>query len=176
MSNNKTNRKGTIMKKLYTTLMMAMMAMMTLSFTSCETDEEIARGLEGTWMGNMHVKDDFGVETVYSEITFTRYSSYDTSGAGVWYDYYADNYRKTTHFKWRVDWTNIYILFENNVEVEIRNYDLRANLFTGRFWDGDKEVSFKLERVGGHYYTRGETEDKYIEAPAEVHPTHHRIK
>ena len=34
------------MKKLYTTLMMAMMAMMTLSFTSCETDEEIARDLE----------------------------------------------------------------------------------------------------------------------------------
>ena len=31
------------MKKLYTTLMMAMMAMMTLSFTSCETDEEIRK-------------------------------------------------------------------------------------------------------------------------------------
>ena len=51
------------MKKLYTTLMMAMMAMMTLSFTSCETDEEIARDLEGTWIGNMHIVDDYGVAT-----------------------------------------------------------------------------------------------------------------
>ena len=45
---NKKNRKGTIMKKLYTTLMIAMMGLMTLSFTSCETDEEIAYDLEGT--------------------------------------------------------------------------------------------------------------------------------
>ena len=28
------------MKKLYTTLMIAMMGLMTLSFTSCETDED----------------------------------------------------------------------------------------------------------------------------------------
>ena len=62
------------MKKLYTTLMMAMMAMMTLSFTSCETDEEIARDLEGTWIGNMHIVDDYGEATTYSELTFTRYT------------------------------------------------------------------------------------------------------
>ena len=164
------------MKKLYTTLMMAMMAMMTLSFTSCETDEEIARDLEGTWHGDMKIKDDYGVATIYSEITFTRYSSYDTSGAGVWYDYYPDGYRKMTHFKWRVDWTNIYILFEDDVEVEIRHYDLRTNWFSGRFWDRYDEVYFKLERVSGHYYTRGENETSFVDAPAEVHPTHHRIK
>ena len=164
------------MKKLYTTLMMAMMAMMTLSFTSCESDEEIARGLEGTWTGNMYIVDDYGEATTYSEITFTRYSSYDTSGVGVWYDYYADGYRSTSHFEWRVDWTNIYILFEDDVEVEIRHYDLRPNRFTGRFWDGDSEVSFELERPGGHYYTRGENETSFVDAPAEVHPTHHRIK
>ena len=40
------------MKKFYTTLMMAMMAMLTLSLTSCETDEEIANTLEGTWRGD----------------------------------------------------------------------------------------------------------------------------
>ena len=164
------------MKKLYTTLMMAMMAMMTLSFTSCESDEEIARGLEGTWTGNMYIVDDYGEATTYSEITFTRYSSYDTSGAGVWYDYYADGYRTSSHFKWRVDWTNIYILFEDGIEVEIRNYNLRANWFTGRFWDGDNEVSFELERLGSRYYTRGAAETPATEAPAEAHPTHHRIK
>ena len=48
------------MKKLYTTLMMAMMAMMTLSFTSCETDEEIAYDLEGTWVGNMSIEAKIG--------------------------------------------------------------------------------------------------------------------
>ena len=39
-------RKGTVMKKMFTMLMMAMMAMMT--FTSCE-DEMIADTLEGSW-------------------------------------------------------------------------------------------------------------------------------
>ena len=57
---NKKNRKGTIMKKLYTTLMIAMMGLMTLSFTSCETDEEIAYDLEGTWRGNMSIADAYG--------------------------------------------------------------------------------------------------------------------
>ena len=45
------------MKKLYTTLMMAMMAMLTLSLTSCETDEQIAYTLEGTWTGDMSIED-----------------------------------------------------------------------------------------------------------------------
>jgi hypothetical protein len=74
------------MKKLYTTLMMAMMAMMTLSLTSCEIDEEIAYDLEGTWKGNMHIIDDYGEETTYSELTFIRYFNTSTEGMGLWDD------------------------------------------------------------------------------------------
>ena len=60
------------MKKLYTTLMIAMMGLMTLSFTSCETDEEIANTLEGTWRGDMRIEDYNGVSYTGSEITFLK--------------------------------------------------------------------------------------------------------
>ena len=80
------------MKKLYTTLMMAMMGLMTLSFTSCETDEQIANTLEGTWRGDMTIEDYNGVSYVESEITFLKDPYTYSEGTGLWVDYYADGY------------------------------------------------------------------------------------
>ena len=180
---NKRNRKGTVMKKLYTTLMMAMMGLMTLSFTSCETDEEIACDLEGTWVGNMSIADNFGESYVESEITFLRYPSSYTEGNGLWADYYGPNDYEVYRFTWYVEYGTVYILFEDDARVEIRSYSLTSNRFRGRFWDGDKEVSFELHNStrrsadsynwgGSHYHTRG-----MIDAPAvEARPTHPRIK
>ena len=51
MSNQLNDRKGKVMKKLYTMMMMAVMGLMTISLTSCE-DERIANTLEGTWKGS----------------------------------------------------------------------------------------------------------------------------
>lgn len=174
---NKNYRKGTVMKKLYTTLMMAMMAMMTLSLTSCEIDEEIAYDLEGTWKGNMHIIDDYGEETTYSELTFIRYSNTSTEGMGLWDDYYEDGYCVSTRFTWFVDWSDIIIDFEDGVRVEIRDYRLTSGHFSGRFWDSYNEVAFDListarKYSGGYYRTRGETDA----TANELHPTHHRIK
>ena len=175
---NKNYRKGTVMKKLYTTLMMAMMAMMTLSFTSCETDEEIAYDLEGTWVGNMSIADDWGESYVESEITFLRYPGSYTDGNGLWADYYGPRDYEVYRFEWYVEYGTIYIRFEDGARVEIRNYSLNSNRFRGRFWDGDKEVSFELRSTthkydydytwDSHYRTRG--------ASDAARPTHPRIK
>ena len=80
------------MKKLYTMMMMAMMGMMAMSFTSCETDEEIAYTLEGTWKGNMYINSEWGgntYTTTYSEITFLKDPYTYSEGTGYWVDYYS---------------------------------------------------------------------------------------
>lgn len=169
------------MKKLYTTLMMAMMGLMTLSFTSCETDEAIAYDLEGTWVGNMSIADAFGESYVDSEITFLRYANSYTEGNGIWADYYGPRDYEVYRFEWYVDFGTIYIRFDDGARVEIRSYALNANRFNGRFWDGDKEVYFELHNStrrsadyydwgGYHYRTRGAADS------TEVRPTHPRIK
>ena len=170
------------MKKLYTTLMMAMMAMLTLSFTSCESDEEIANDLEGTWRGNMSIADEFGESYVESEITFLRYPGSYTEGNGLWADYYGPRDYEVYRFEWYVDLGTIYIRFDDGARVEIRSYSLTSNRFRGRFWDGDKEVSFELRNStrkydtdynwGAHYRTRSASDSSSLTAA----PTHPRIK
>lgn len=44
------------MKKFTTLLTMAFIALMSISFTSCDDDSDIAYTLDGTWTGNMFVK------------------------------------------------------------------------------------------------------------------------
>lgn len=166
---NKNNRKGTIMKKLYTTLMIAMMGLMTLSFTSCETDEEIAYTMEGTWRGNMQIEDWDGASYIDSEITFLKDPYTYSEGTGLWVDYYSGapwDY-VPTHIEWYVKYGTIYIYFvEDDASVEIRHYNLTANHFSGEFYDGYKTVTFNLRNTsrryegdynwsGNHYYTRG---------------------
>lgn len=43
------------MKKFTTLLTMAFIALMSISFTSCDDDSDIAYTLDGTWRGNMLV-------------------------------------------------------------------------------------------------------------------------
>ena len=174
------------MKKLYTTLMMAMMAMLTLSLTSCETDEQIAYTLEGTWTGDMSIEDWDGYSYVSSEITFLKDPYTYSEGSGLWVDYYDYRGYVPTHFNWVVEYGTIYIHFiEDNWDVEIRHYTLSDNHFRGRFYDGDKEVRFDLFNSlrryensydwdywgGSHYYTRGAVADSTT-----ISRPRHRIK
>lgn len=46
------------MKKFTTLLTMAFIALMSISFTSCDDDSDIAYTLDGTWKGNMFVEYD----------------------------------------------------------------------------------------------------------------------
>ena len=142
------------MKKLYTTLMMAMMGLMSLSFTSCETDEQIANTLEGTWRGDMTIEDYNGVSYVESEITFLKDPYTYSEGTGLWVDYYADGYYNPTHIEWYVKYGTIYIHFvEDNWDVEIRHYSLNDNRFRGEFYDGYSTVNFDLRYASRRYET-----------------------
>ena len=140
------------MKKLYTTLMIAMMGMMAMSFISCETDEEIAYTLEGTWVGDMTIEDWAGYSYVQSEITFLKDPYTYSEGTGLWVDYYSDGYYNPTHINWTVRYGTIYIHFvEDNWDVEIRHYALTGNHFRGEFFDGDNIVNFDLNYASRRY-------------------------
>lgn len=142
------------MKKLYTMMMMAMMGMMAMSFTSCETDEEIAKTLEGTWRGDMTIEDYRGMSYVESEITFLKDPYTYSEGTGLWVDYYTDGYYNPTHIEWSVKYGTIYIYFvEDDCEVEIRHYSLTDNHFRGEFYDYNKTVNFDLRYASRRYET-----------------------
>ena len=144
------------MKKFFTLFAMARMA---LAFTSCE-DEEIARTLEGTWKGEMYISTSHSGRTYYStytEITFIRdYNSY-SSGTGYWVDYYSNAPRDyvANHINWTVDNGNIYIRFiEEGTRIEIRDYHLNDNHFSGTLYDNGNYVDFDMYNVShpANYY------------------------
>ena len=59
------------MKKFTTLLTMAFIALMSISFTSCDDDSDIAYTLDGTWKGNMLV--EYGNHNaLYSVIRFDQ--------------------------------------------------------------------------------------------------------
>ena len=59
------------MKKFTTLLTMAFIALMSISFTSCDDDSDIAYTLDGTWKGNMLV--EYGNRNaLYSVIRFDQ--------------------------------------------------------------------------------------------------------
>lgn len=59
------------MKKFTTLLTMAFIALMSISFTSCDDDSDIAYTLDGTWEGNMLV--EYGNHNaLYSVIRFDQ--------------------------------------------------------------------------------------------------------
>ena len=135
------------MKKLYTMMMMAMMA---LVFTSCEDDEHIAYTLEGTWSGNMYISSYYDGRTydaTRTEITFLKDPYTYSSGSGYWVDYYSGapwDY-VANNIDWTVDWGTIKIHFvEENTYMEIYDYRLNTNNFYGTIYDGDSRVEFEL--------------------------------
>lgn len=150
--------KGKVMKKMYTMLMMAMMGFMTMSLTSCEEDEAIAYTLEGTWKGNMYISSEWDgryYDATYSEITFLKDPRTYSSGSGYWVDYYSKapwDY-VANHIDWRVDFGTIYIYFvEEGTSMEIRDYRLNADRFSGYIYDNGTNVDFELYNVSRPYY------------------------
>ena len=137
------------MKKLYTMMMIATMA---LTFTACE-DEFIADSLEGTWSGDMQVSSYYNGHDYYAthtEITFNIDPFRFTKGSGYWVDYYSGapwDY-VANHISWRVDRGNIYVYFhEEDTEVVIADYHLSDYHFSGYIADGDYDVHFNLSHI-----------------------------
>lgn len=95
------------MKKLKTLLTMAIVALMSLSFTSCDEDADIGDTLYGTWKGYMDIGltyDKHYYASTTSEITFIPSNSYSDNGTGYWIDRYSNapwDY-VANHIEWAV--------------------------------------------------------------------------
>ncbi len=148
------------MKKISSILMIAVMAIISLSFTSCDKDSEVAYTLDGTWKGNMYIY--YGsYESVYSIIEFDQNDGL-YSGTGYWTDFYDNNYwgnysyRPSTRFNWTVRNGNIYITFaDGSSDVIIYNYSISDNYFRGTIEaaNGNK-ADFSLTKYGSSYNWR----------------------
>ena len=147
------------MKKLTTLLTMALIALMSLSFTSCDEDSDIAYTLDGTWTGNMQVVYG-GYESTRTVIRFIQNDGV-YSGTGYWIDYYGGNYWHgnnyvANHITWTVRNGNIYIYLEDeDSEVVIYDYSLSDGAFYG-YVDAEngKRARFTMYKDGGSYNWR----------------------
>ena len=139
------------MKKFTTLLTMAFIALMSISFTSCDDDSDIAYTLDGTWRGNMYVQ--YGnVDATYSVIRFDQNDGI-YSGTGYWIDYFDRNYwHGNNYIANRIIWTvrnrNIYItLLDENSDVVIYDYALGDRKFSGYVEaDNGNRAYFELSR------------------------------
>ena len=139
------------MKKFTTLLTMAFIALMSISFTSCDEDSDIAYTLDGTWRGNMYVQ--YGnVDATYSVIRFDQNDGI-YSGTGYWIDYFDRNYWHGNNYianriRWTVRNRNIYItLLDENSNVVIYDYALGDRKFSGYVEaDNGNRAYFELSR------------------------------
>lgn len=139
------------MKKFTTLLTMAFIALMSISFTSCDDDSDIAYTLDGTWRGNMYVQYG-GVDATYSVIRFDQNDGL-YSGTGYWIDYFKGynlhgNDYIANHITWTVRNRNIYItLLDENSDVVIYDYALGDRKFSGYIEaDNGNRAYFELSR------------------------------
>lgn len=170
---------------------MALMAMLTLTLTSCDDDTYIADTLAGTWRGNMYVSNSYNGRTydaTYTEIAFDTDPYSYSSGTGYWIDYYSGDAPwayVANHISWTVRNRIIYVYFEEEgYEIQISNYGLDNGRFEGRIYDQGKYVDFSLVHTSspnwGSYnygysywynakrnntFTRGTADSSKVEAP-----------
>ena len=156
------------MKKIYTYMMMALMALPMLTLTSCDRDAEDrmeARTLEGTWVG--YIKDYYSdrwhreVSTYETAFYFYRDSRYATGGTGREVDYNVDGWARDYYctFEWYVENRRIYIRYADGQRAIISDYFLDGDYFEGNmevpYWDGGvRTVHFRLRYNGNYYWDR----------------------
>lgn len=173
------------MKKISTLMTMLLMAVMTLSMSSCSEDQEIGMTLEGTWEGYTHAYHAYNGKLYQSTrtiLTFGTDAFRYTRGSGYWVDYYSTspwgrNYI-ANRINWRVEGGVIKIHFvQDNYDIEIHDYRLYDDHFVGTIYTKDSDVDFSLYRTRdydwdgfeyGYYYgkeTRAGNDTTAIEAP-----------
>lgn len=141
------------MKRFTTFFTIMAIALMSVSLTSCDEDDDIAYTLEGTWSGNMYVSHSYNgytYDATYSEICFLRDPYTYSSGQGYWVDYYSNapwDY-VANHIDWSVNRGVIKVYFvEEGSYIEIDDYRLSDSYFTGTIYYGNKNVDFRLRHV-----------------------------
>ncbi|MBR1840368.1 MAG: hypothetical protein IJ782_07290 [Prevotella sp.] len=150
------------MKKFYNFMALALVAMLTLTLTSCNDDGYIADTLDGIWEGE--VSQNYS----WRWTNYSRYQYVDmefitdpykyAQGYGYEYDYYSDGYERVRfHFEVRNE--VIYIDYADGVHVCIpkHNYTLTRNRFSGEFRDyytGEYLGSFSFVKYTDYRYNR----------------------
>ncbi len=143
------------MKKIYTFLMTAMVALTSVTvLTSCDQDvydRQEARTLDGTWTGyiDTYYADRWGLtgDSYRTTLYFQRENPYGGWGYEVDYNLYsprADYYY--CEFRWEVYNGTIRIKYADSwSDVLIYKYFLDDNYFEGYMDDGtSKEIRFRL--------------------------------
>ena len=140
------------MKKIYTYLMMAMMAMTMPLFSGCNEDEMEAWTLDGTWTGYIesYYHDRWGIsgETYRTTMFFDKRNTYGGRGYEVDYNTrsrYDDYYY--CEFEWTVINGEIRIRYADSWDdVYIYDYTLNSRYFRGYMDDGTRrDIYFSLE-------------------------------
>ena len=161
------------MKKIYTYLTMAMMALTTATvFTSCdywddEEDRREAYTLDGTWTGyiDTYINDRFGLsgDSYRTTMYFERNNSYGGWGYEVDYNLYSRyNDYYYCEFRWEVVNGTIRIQYDDSWNtVLIYDYTLTSNRFVGFMDDGTaRDIHFEMyydSSFDWGYWTRGLT-------------------
>lgn len=168
------------MKKIYTYAMMALMSVLTMTtFTSCDKDTMLAWDLDGLWSGTIigdYYYDRYGLAgDIYdTEIFFYQNGDFSRGGTGYQIDRNRETRRYTRYdFDWRVKNQKIYIYYDDNYEVVIRDYEIydvgRTSHFRGYLddaYDGSQLASFDLVKVADNM--RSVTaEEGAVEVPKE---------
>lgn len=149
------------MKKIYTYAMMALMSVLTMTtFTSCDKDTRLAWDLDGLWSGTIigdYYYDRYGLAgDIYdTEIYFYQNGDFSRGGTGYQVDRNRETRRYTRYnFDWKVRDQRIYIYYDDNYEVVIRDYEIydigRTTHFRGFLddaYDGTQLASFDLVKV-----------------------------
>lgn len=141
------------MKKLFTLLAMIMMAIGSMSLTSCTNDDYIGLTLDGCWQGNLYMYTRYGGNTYpsyRSQIEFDANLNM-SKGSGYWVDYYNNapwNYH-ANHISWEVNNGVITIYFiEDDYYVRIYDYNIDSNYFSGLIEGEDgKKLEFSLRNT-----------------------------
>ncbi len=112
------------MKKLTSFLTFALIAIMSLTFVSCDEDHEIALELDGTWEGVVY--DNYR-NRIYVDIRF-RQDGFSRHGVGYEYDRPGG----PVNFEWSVENGNIYLDYSDHSHVVISDYRLGRGYLDGR--------------------------------------------
>lgn len=153
------------------------MALSVFTLSSCE-DDEIAQTLDGIWEGEVakeYFSHRWGVQTEYYVVGMEFYADpyRYAQGRGIEYDYLYNGNHTHCFFDYEVRNGIIYIDYEDDTHVAIRDYHLSNNHFKGVFIDyysGYEIATFDFVKVTNwrhiRYYRSGDKKPKEVPSPA----------
>lgn len=149
------------MKKIYTYLMTALMALPMLTLTSCDRDAADAYTLNGQWEGyiSTYYADRWGMtgEDYRTCIQFIQRDNYGGTGFEVDYDArdrYGSYYYSPIEWEVRNGIIRIHYIYDGDY-VEISRYTLNRDRFYGYMYDGTRrDIEFSLYYVGDVDWSR----------------------